>query len=69
MKGGRPEFFPPLPEGLPERMFSYFRFYLAKDWHPRKVDALRLDEEYWLPVMEEAFSAASSAWAETQSGK
>ena len=48
------------------RMFSYFRFYLEKDWHPRQVDLLFEDEEYWLPVMEDAFNAAAGAWADAQ---
>ena len=45
-------------------MFTYLRFYRAKNWHPRWVDRLFMDEEYWLPVMEEAFDAAAATWAE-----
>lgn len=47
-------------------MWGYFTFYRAKNWHPRKVDLLFLDEEYWLPLMEEAFNEAAAQWAEIQ---
>ena len=43
-------------------MMTYFHFYHSKDWHPRQVDNLYDDEEYWLPVMEDAANEAAAAW-------
>jgi hypothetical protein len=47
-------------------MMIYHRFYHEAKWHPRQVDELYEDEEYWLPVLEDASSEASGAWAEIQ---
>jgi hypothetical protein len=47
-------------------MMIYFQFYHAKGWHPRQVDDLFEDEEYWLPVMESAANDASAAWMDIQ---
>ena len=65
-KGGRPEFSPELPDGLPSHMLTYFQFYRDKDWHPRWVDRLYDDELYWLPVMDMASNDAEAAWSEIQ---
>lgn len=45
---------PDFPEGFPPRMLTYDKFIQQMDWHPRLVDELSLDEEFWLPVMKEA---------------
>lgn len=55
-----------MPDGFPVHMFSYFRFYRDKGWHPRDVDRLFFDEEYWLPVMQDAHDSAVSQWAEVR---
>lgn len=58
MQGGRPEFQPKYPEGFPQRMLVYNWFGRMRDWHPRMVDELYLDEMEWLPIVEEAVQAA-----------
>lgn len=35
-------------------MLIYDKFIQGMDWHPRQIDELSLDEEFWLPVMKEA---------------
>lgn len=35
-------------------MLVYDKFIQGMDWHPRLVDELSLDEEFWLPVVKEA---------------
>jgi hypothetical protein len=47
-------------------MFSYFQFYRDKGWHPRDVDRLFEDEEYWLPVMLNSFHEAAGVWADAR---
>ena len=49
---------PPLPDGFPSKIFVYGWFKRNGDWHPRQVDELYLDELEWIPVYEEAVSAA-----------
>jgi hypothetical protein len=44
-------------------MLTYFQFYHEKGWHPRQVDELFEDEEYWLPTMERASNEADAAWS------
>jgi hypothetical protein len=42
-------------------MLVYERFTGDMDWNPRIVDELYLDEEFWLPRIKEARSAAMKA--------
>jgi hypothetical protein len=49
---------PPLPEGFPPKIFVYGWFKRNGDWHPREVDELYIEELEWIPVYEEAVSAA-----------
>ena len=45
-------------------MWGYFSFYRDKGWHPRQVDELLEDEEYWLPIMEGGANEAEAIWSE-----
>jgi hypothetical protein len=47
-------------------MLIYNWFARARNWHPRQVDELGLDEMEWLPVLEEAVLAASEQIAKEQ---
>lgn len=49
-------------------MMVYFDFYHDKGWHPRDVDQLYDDEQYWLPVLEAACNEAEAAWAAVKEG-
>lgn len=39
-------------------MLVYNWFARNKDWHPRIVDTLTIEELEWFPILEEAFSNA-----------
>jgi len=39
-------------------MLVYNWYARARNWHPRQVDELHLDEMEWLPIIEEAVQAA-----------
>jgi len=41
-------------------MWIYHKFSKLKGWTPRQVDELTLEEMYWLPILEDAESIASS---------
>ena len=40
-------------------MMVYNWFARTRNWHPRQVDELELDEVEWLPLLEEACLQAS----------
>jgi hypothetical protein len=40
-------------------MLAYNFFGRSRNWHPRQVDELDLDEVEWLPLLEEACLQAS----------
>lgn len=44
-------------------MLIYNWFARARNWHPREVDELSLDEMEWLPLCEEAVQIASETIA------
>jgi hypothetical protein len=54
-----PEHAPDFPEGFPGRILVYDKFCQEMDWNPRIVDELTLDEEFWLPLVKEARTAAA----------
>ena len=35
-------------------MLTYDRFIQNMDWHPRIIDELSLEEEFWLPLVKDA---------------
>lgn len=39
-------------------MLVYDKFIQEMDWHPRLIDELSLDEEFWLPIVKEAKAGA-----------
>jgi len=50
-------------------MLTYDKFIQDMDWHPRLIDELSLEEEFWLPVVKQARTDALgtlSAMAEMQ---
>lgn len=63
MNGGRAEQQPGFPPGFPVKMLVYNWFARARNWTPRQVDELSLDEMEWLPIIEEAVQLASETAA------
>jgi hypothetical protein len=58
LQGRDPKLSPKPPKGFPAEMMIYHNFARLRGWPPYVVRRLRLDELYWLPLLEEATGAA-----------
>jgi hypothetical protein len=52
--GFNPKDAPDHPEGWTPELQAKHWFAKTRNWHPRQVDELTLDELEWLPIMEQA---------------
>ena len=58
MQNRDPKHAPPPPRGFRAEMMLYRKFAKAYNWPPEVVRRLRMDELFWLPVIDDAESAA-----------